>query len=273
MPSIKIGSPLFIVREQAEKDLLGVLEKIAAIGYDGVEFVGLYGNDPAVLRRHMDALGLRTISSHVSITDFLAKPEETLQDYKTLGSEYITLAVQRDCAVYGSPEYAALLESLQALCRLCYDNGITPLYHNHNHEFAASPDYVTAFMDDCAGAGLCLEPDLGWMAYAGADPVAYLRKYRDRTPVIHMKDIYVEDFSKIGPAADHGGRRNDPETGFFEFRPTGYGIMNFPRLLPLCLACKPKWIIADHDLAYERDSFEELDMSYRYVKGLLALAR
>ncbi len=30
--------------------------------------------------------------------------------------------------------------------------------------------------------------------------------------------------------------------------------------MPLCLACKPKWFVVDHDLAYERDSYEDLKM-------------
>ena len=57
-----------------------------------------------------------------------------------------------------------------------------------------------------------------------------------------------------------------PETGFFEFRPTGYGLLNFPKLMPLCLAFNPAWFVPDHDLAYERDSFEDLRRSYEYVK-------
>jgi len=272
MTNIKIASPLFIVREEAQADLFGVLEKLAAIGYDGVELLGLYGCEPAAIRTKLDALGLAAMGAHVNIAELEAEPEKTFAAYRTLGCQYLTLAPSDANAKPGTAAFVQAADKMKALCRLCYDNGFTPLYHNHANEFASSPDLLTAYMDACEAEGLCQEPDLGWMLYAGADPAAYLRKYRNRTPVIHLKDIYAEDFSKIGPLVDHKAVKNNPETGFFEFRPTGYGMLNLPKLLPLCLACNPSWFVPDHDLAYGRDSFEDLRLSYEYVKNLLAVA-
>jgi hypothetical protein len=89
--------------------------------------------------------------------------------------------------------------------------------------------------------------------------------------VIHLKDIYAQDFSKIGPRVSHGDARNSAATGYFEFRPTGYGTVNFARLLPYCLDCNPEWLVADHDLAYGRDSFCDLKLSRDYIATLLAI--
>jgi len=269
MATIKIASPLYIVREEAQKDFFGVLEKLAAIGYDGVELLGLYGHEPSAIRAKLDALGIVAMGAHVNITELEEQPEKTIETYKTLGCQYITFAMGSVTATPGTPEFAEVAARLQTLCCLCYDNGFTPLYHNHANEFATSPDLLSAYMDACAAERLCQEPDLGWMLYAGADPADYLIKYKDRTPVIHLKDIYAEDFSKIGPLVDQKGIKHNPETGFFEFRPTGYGLLNLPKLMPMCLACNPAWFVPDHDLAYERDSFEDLRLSYEYVKDLL----
>ena len=66
-------------------------------------------------------------------------------------------------------------------------------------------------------------------------------------------------------------QRGTAERGHFEFRPTGYGVLNLPRLMPLCLRCHPEWFVMDHDLAYERDIYSDLKLSLDYVRGLLSL--
>ena len=272
MEKIKLGSPLFIVREEAKEDLFGVLEKIAEIGYEGVEFVSLFDRKPEDIRKKLDSLGMVTISNHVNVNDFYADPERVIADHKTLDCKYITLALSNTGMKYGSPEFAEVVAKMKKVCGICYENGFTPIYHNHNYEFVSSPSLLEGFMDHCKDEKLCMEPDLGWMMYAGVKPVDFLKKYSNRTPVIHLKDIYARDFSKIGPGVQHGGVKNNPDTGYFEFRPTGYGIVNFAELMPYCLDCKPEWFIADHDLAYERDSYADLKLSYDYLKNLMEIS-
>jgi len=51
----------------------------------------------------------------------------------------------------------------------------------------------------------------------------------------------------------------------------GYGILNFPGLLNKIKACEPKWLLADHDLAYERDSYFDLKISLEYMKNLILM--
>ena len=41
--SFQVALQVYSVREDAEKDLEGTLRKIKEMGYDGVEFAGLYG--------------------------------------------------------------------------------------------------------------------------------------------------------------------------------------------------------------------------------------
>ena len=94
----------------------------------------------------------------------------------------------------------------------------------------------------------------GWMVVAGKNPAYFLQKYAARTPVIHLKDVLLTDAG-------------------FSFRPTGYGCVNTPALLPAMLACAPEYLMIDHDLAYDRDSYSDLKLSYDYLKTLLRVAR
>jgi len=267
----KIGAPLFIVREQAWADLLGVLEKLAQIGFEGVELAGLFGKTPEKIRAKLDSLGMVAIGNHININEFYADIDKVIYDHKTLGCKYITLAWPDSGIKFGMPGFDPIVSKIRELCGICYENGITPLYHNHNYEFATNPSLLHILMSMCEKERLCLEPDLGWMAYCQVEQAEYLTKYCSRSPVIHLKDIYARDFSKIGPEVPHRDLKNSPETGYFEFRPTGYGVVNFAKLLPYCLKCNPEWFITDHDHSYERDSFYDLQLSYDYVKALLQM--
>lgn len=64
MNAIPISVQLYTVREEAEKDFVGVLRRIAAMGYVGVEFAGMYGMTPEAVRAVLDAVGLEASSSH-----------------------------------------------------------------------------------------------------------------------------------------------------------------------------------------------------------------
>jgi len=67
---MKIGSPLFILREECKKDLMGVLDRLAEIGYDGVEFLSLFGHSPVDIRKKMEALELTAVGDHVPYIEF-----------------------------------------------------------------------------------------------------------------------------------------------------------------------------------------------------------
>ncbi|MDR2568761.1 MAG: hypothetical protein LBD23_00505, partial [Oscillospiraceae bacterium] len=61
---VKIGSPLFILMEECKKDLMGVLERLAEIGFDGVEFLGLFGHKPTDIKNKLDSCGLIAVGDH-----------------------------------------------------------------------------------------------------------------------------------------------------------------------------------------------------------------
>ena len=47
---------LYSAREDASNDLEGVLDQLSRMGYEGVEFAGLYGYEPAALRALLEEL-------------------------------------------------------------------------------------------------------------------------------------------------------------------------------------------------------------------------
>ena len=272
MSTIKFGTGTFIVREEASRDLFGVMEKIARIGYDGLELLGFFSQKPEAIRKKADELSLQILGDHVQADTFLADPEQVINDHITLGVDYITIAWPANTPrLPGMLAYQDMLTKIAGLCSLCVKARITPLFHNHGGDFEGHPTHYETILDACADVGMRAEPDIGWMYVAGVDVPAYLQKYRDRTPVIHLKDVYYTASECLGDRDHLPAERGDSARGGFEFRPTGYGIVENAVLMAHYLRCNPKWFVIDHDCAYDRDPYEDLRISLAYTRHLLSI--
>ena len=270
MKNIKMASPLYIVREECQRDLAGVLKKLADIGFDGIEFLGFFGHTAQEVKQMLDQNGLEALGNHVPYAELAADAQGILAFHEAVGCRYLTVA-ELPLDDFGS--VSAVLDELAAKAKA---HGIRLLYHNHDQELIERTDgqqNLAYIMDHTRPETLALEPDLGWIAIGGGDPAHYLRAYADRCPVIHLKDYYTSDHSRLGRVREFVPARGTAERGHFEFRPTGYGVLNLPALMPLCLACHPEWMVMDHDLAYERSSFDDLKISLEMTRTLLAMYR
>lgn len=274
MNIVKIGSPLFILRKSCEKDLMGVLERLAEIGYDGVELLGLFGHSPSAIKEKLDSCHLKAIGDHVSFDEFTNNTEKVIEEHRILGCGYITIGTLPVDGLPGGENYARTLEMIEKLGELMNSAGMKLLFHNHAGELentANGKSILENILDDCRHDLLYLEPDFGWMQIGGADPAYYLKKYRNRCPVVHFKDYIPEDPEKAAQSYSYNGKENTLKSDSFMFRPTGYGIMNNAGLYALSLSCNPvpEWYIMDHDCSYSRDEYEDLALSLAYFKSFI----
>ena len=269
-----LASPLFILREICAKDLFAALEKLAGIGYDGIEFLGFFGHRPKAIRAKLDALNLRAVGNHVAFHEFAAAPQKIIDDHLVLGCPFITIAAPGCEGMPDGPEYSQTLRTLEGIGALMRSVGMRLLFHNHASEPKRASNgrsVLENILDDTSPDALFLEPDLGWIKIGGGDPAHYLRKYVGRCPVIHFKDFYSDDLEKTAALPRHDLLPGNAEGGHFEFRPTGYGIMNNAALYRLAQKCAPEWYVMDHDAAYERDPFSDLKLSLDYFRNLQRL--
>lgn len=274
MHRVRMASPLYILRQECAVDLLAVLRKLKQIGFDGVEFLGFFGHGAREVRSWLDDLGLAALGNHVPFRSFLDDINGTLEYHAAVGCAYLTVADWASSGFPGSQTWEKTLAGLEKMGEQARRYGITLLYHNHDTELIERVNgraLMDAILTSTPKQLLSFEPDLGWIEIGGGDSVDYLTRYADRCPVIHLKDYYSTDRGKHGLVGDFLPQRGGAERGYFEFRPTGYGVLNYPKLIPLCLRCNPDWFVLDHDLAYERDSFDDLKLSLDYVRTLLPL--
>lgn len=268
MKKIKMASPLYILRDECEQDLSGVLRKLAQIGFDGIEFLGFFGHSAEDVKQMLVDNGLEALGNHVPYQELMADADGILSFHQAVGCSYLTVA---DVPLN---EFSVVSSNLDALAQKAAEKGMRLLYHNHDQELIeknGDKENLAYIMDCTKPETLYLEPDLGWIEIGGGDAAWYLTRYADRCPVIHLKDYYSSDNSLLGRVREFVPERGKAERGHFEFRPTGYGVLNLPKLIPLCLQCDPEWFVMDHDLSYERDSYDDLKLSLDYTRALLAM--
>jgi sugar phosphate isomerase/epimerase len=205
---------LYTLREEAADDLPAVLRRVAELGYVGVEPAGLYGHDPAEIRRLLVDVGLRVCSSHGPLpdspdTERLLVEQALLGSsvsFPSLGEEWFT---SRDQIERAADRFVAGTERASR-------QGLRLGYHNHWWEFTHTIEERPAydlFLEALDARELAppLEIDLYWVTVGGADPAELLERLGPRVGHVHVKD---------GPATVA-----DPMT------PVGSGTLDMGRIL------------------------------------------
>jgi sugar phosphate isomerase/epimerase len=200
---MKLGLQLYSVRDEAEKDLPGVLDTVAEMGYRGVEFAGFFGHGLGQLRRHLDALGLVAIGTHTRFLDIEEDIERVIADHHSLGACYCTVPYFKADTVDGWQEFA---ETLNLFGGRLKEAGIWLSYHNHHFEFESVGGTIpyAILRETCDPTLVGLELDVAWAHKAGYAPGPLIESLGDRCPLIHLKDV-----SDAGADVDIGTGRVD----------------------------------------------------------------
>ena len=191
MKQLPIGLQLYSLRDAAAQDFVGVLRTTAELGYEGVEFAGYGGLSAGEMKGYLDELGLTPISSHISFDELSANFSEIIAYNKEIGSNTLVCPVPPQGFEQSTENWKSFARQMTELGKRCADEGFRLGYHNHSFEFQmfgglygldifyaeADPKYVFAQLD------------LGWVLHGGEDPASYLRKFKGRCPLVHVKDF------------------------------------------------------------------------------------
>ena len=268
--SLPIALQVYSVREDASADLRGTLEKIKDMGYDGVEFAGLYGYAPQEVKDMCDSIGLIPVSAHVKMAEILERPE-VFSDYKCIGCEYLALpslpyTVDELC----SGDIATAVTYAKQAGKLAKEQGIQLLYHNHDLEFTATDgEYILDILyRETTPDELQTEIDVCWVKIGGEDPCDYIRKYKGRAPIVHLKDFVGgksgETYELIGTNTKKPKRPAD-----FELRPIGYGVQSIKDIVAAAEDAGAKWLVVEQDRpAMGLTPLECAQKSREYLKSI-----
>ncbi|WP_336789368.1 sugar phosphate isomerase/epimerase family protein [Paenibacillus sp. MMO-177] len=190
--NIKFGIQLYTLRDLTVHDFKGTLEKVAALGYEGVEFAGYGGMEANGLKELLDRLGMEAAGSHVRYERALTSLDEEIAYNKRIGNRNLIIPYYDGNKFKEDKEREKFYANLKTMGQKCAESDMQLLYHNHEFEFTIQLDDKTMFdhlFENVDNKLLQAELDSCWAYRAGFDPAAVIRQYKDRMPLVHLKDM------------------------------------------------------------------------------------
>jgi len=240
-----IGLQLYTVRDEMKKDFFGTLAKVAQIGYKEVEFAGYFGNDANAVRAALKMDGLTSPSAHIGFPELGASWDKILEDARTIGQKYVICPWidQKYRTVDGYKQVADLFNKAGEEAQKA---GLQFGFHNHDYEFPPIDGQVPLeiLIKNTDKKLVVFEMDVYWVQHGGADPVALMKKYHGRFPLLHIKDMDTS--------------RNMVDVG--------KGIIPWKKVLEEGREEGVKHIFVEHD--QPTDALASIRASYQYLSSL-----
>lgn len=268
---LPIAVQLYSVRDEMEKDFCGTVKKIKDMGYEGVEFAGLFGKSGTEVKAICDEIGITPVSAHVPYYDMLDNPEAVLKDYRDMGCKYVAVPYLTEECRPGTEGWTSTVEGIRKIAEAAEKMGIQLLYHNHDFEFIKiDGKYALDILYDTIPADLLkTEIDTCWVNVGGENPAEYIEKYTGRAPVVHLKDFHGSKGN--GPLYKLIGIDDETEAveSTFEFRPVGYGVQDWKKIVAAAEKAGAEWVVVEQDSpSMEKSPLECVQMSINYLKNM-----
>lgn len=243
-----IAIQLYSVRDDMAQDFKGTLQKVKEMGYDGVEFAGIFGKSAAEIKAMCDEIGLIPISAHVHYNELLIG-EETFKKYAEIGCEYIVIPWMNSEVFADEEKFAEFVENVKKFGKLANANGMKLCYHNHDFEFEkVNGEYkLDRLYNSVSAELLSTQLDTCWVNVGGENPADYIRKYNGRIEIVHLKDFVGSKSENMYGLIGTDGKDAPAKTTAFELRPVGYGVQDFYEILKACDECNTKWVVVEQD--------------------------
>ncbi len=242
-----IGLQLYTVRDEMKKNVATTLSRVARTGYREVEFAGYFDQSAKVIRSLLTDTGLAAPAAHIGFPVLGREWDKTIEDALVIGHRYLVCPWIDDKyrTVSGYKEVAELFNKAGEQTRKA---GIQFAYHNHNFEFPPVDGVIPydLLIAQTDADKVKMEMDVYWITKAGADPLAYFKRFPGRFPLLHIKDM-----------------DGTPDKGIVD---VGKGVINWRAVLRGRSLGGTKHIFVEHD--EPKDPFASIRDSYRFLRAL-----
>ena len=230
-PQKPIAVQMYTLRDAGSLDQQ--LKIVHDAGVRAVETVGTQNVSAAELKQLLDRYSIKAISSHSQLADLRKDLDGVIAFNRAIGNTTLVVPYlnEKDRPT-DAAGWTALGKELGQLAARVQAQGMRLAYHNHDFElvdFNGKTGLELLFA--AAGPDLQTELDLAWVARAGYDPAAMLKKFDSRMFAVHAKDN-----APAGQNKDEGG-----------FAAVGQGVLDWSVILPAAADAKVQWYIVEHD--------------------------
>ncbi len=202
------GVNFYGLKKKLAEDFDGTIKRLKDIGFTSAEPCVVFDDDQPSFPKEVEKIfnaglwnykiapqriaklrdaGLKVVSVHI-----MGNPNHPLDE---LAPRMIDFGKKNHIS-YFVISFNKNLEEMKAMAKVTDKvsrdfarEGLTFVYHNHDPEcsFTDGMNALDYILNECPA--LKLELDVGWVQFSGEDPVAFLKRYKDCIPLLHLKDI------------------------------------------------------------------------------------
>jgi inosose dehydratase len=159
-------------------------------------------------------------------------------------------------AAFDAGRLRTVTENLGAAAEAMAAEGVLACLHQHVATWIETPEETAAVLEAIPGDVLLFGPDTGHLAWAGANPADFIKRYRARVGAVHLKDIHEHAARGVdyrGAARQHV--RTEP----------GGGDINFQRVLT-ALEEFSGWYVVEVDVPDQASARESATVSAEWIR-------
>jgi len=251
---LRIGAQLIIWGQRVKSDLLGVLDEVSSLGYEGIECEPNIFKEVSDAKKILDSRGLSLAGFHTGIELFSREQvEKAVVTLENLEGGYLIFsgAGGRENT---DENYLKNSKRLEEYGELAKKHGVTVCYHNHWQEIVNGERGIRLILENTSPEHVALCVDTYWVKHGGGDPLEFIKKHQDRIVYLHLKDGTTEGMRKTPP----------------EFLELGRGIIDFPAIIETAKSLDIEWAVVEQDIT-KLTPKESMAISRRYLKEKLGL--
>ena len=187
--------------------------------------------------------------------------DKIVKDCKTLDCNFLRIGMLPITLMGNKDLVMAFIEKCEVMAERLSQHGIELYYHNHHVEFHKyDGEYLLDIMKENT-TRLGFELDVHWIYRGGENPIEFIKKYKNRVTLLHLKDYRIGQIDLNGFDFKDMSQFISRFYNIVEFAEVGEGTLDMKRIIETGFECGSKFFLIEQDDCYGRDPFDSLKIS------------
>ena len=226
------------------------------LGFSGSGYFGKSRNDFKIMA---NTRGLRIPSLHTDLETLETLMPALAQEARNLGARYVTLPAIPEERRQSLDDYKRMAETFNEIGRSAIEQGVRFAYHNHGYGLQSKDGEIPfqVLMDATDPELVFLEMDIFWTTAGRADPVEYLKRYKGRYRMMHLKDM-----KELQYFSGDGGDPSQWMALFPLMATAGTGALDLEAIIDAGLQCGVEHFFVEQDLVAHPETALKESLDY-----------
>jgi sugar phosphate isomerase/epimerase len=252
-----IGIQLYMVRDDMKKDPAGTLKKLGEMGYTQIESFGgdegmFWGKTNKEFYSMAKNYGLTLVSSHYEGNN--EGFEKTAALSADIGMKYLIYPWKGPQK--SIDDFKKIADEFNGYGAICKKHGLRFAYHPHDYPYKKIDGQlpINVLLDHTDPGLVDFEMDFYYTVTEGLDPEFYIKKYRPRFRLCHMRDVMKVRL----PAGSQDESACD----------LGDGMINYRHLLSIALANGMEYYFVEQSRLFQETALQSAAVNEKYLRNL-----